>query len=161
MPSLLQRERLPCGAAVRRFRARRAHQAPEARLRARQTQARQSRARRDDAPASRLHADRAARRAVHRGADVRHGLWSHQPGAHEPQLAAGTAGAAARAADGHARARAGLRATLAALTRGGWTNPNGLQRPGLQRVAYFFENGTLRREYWTVLDATQSNTTVK
>ena len=50
---------------------------------------------------------------------------------------------------------------LAALTRGGWTNPNGLQRPGLQRVAYFFENGTLRREYWTVLDATQSNTTVK
>ena len=50
---------------------------------------------------------------------------------------------------------------LAALTRGGWTNPNGLQRPGLQRVAYFFENGTLRREYWTVLDPTQSNTTVK
>src|SRR5882762_396764 len=114
MPSLLQRERLPCGAAVRRFRARRARPALEASLRARQTQARQSRARRDDAPASRLHADRAARRAVHRGADVRHGLWSHQPGAHEPQLAATTAGAAARAADGHARARAGLRATRAA-----------------------------------------------
>jgi general secretion pathway protein J len=50
---------------------------------------------------------------------------------------------------------------LAALTRGGWANPNGLQRPGLQRVAYFFENGTLRREYWTVLDPTQSNTTLK
>jgi general secretion pathway protein J len=47
------------------------------------------------------------------------------------------------------------------LTRAGWTNPNGLQRPGLQRVAYFFENGTLRREYWTVLDPTQSNTTLK
>ena len=50
---------------------------------------------------------------------------------------------------------------LIQLTRGGWTNPNGLQRPGLQRVAYFFDNGTLRREYWTVLDPTQSNTTLK
>jgi type II secretion system protein J len=28
-------------------------------------------------------------------------------------------------------------------------------------VAYYFENGTLRREYWTVLDPTQSSTTVK
>jgi general secretion pathway protein J len=50
---------------------------------------------------------------------------------------------------------------VVSLTRSGWTNPNGLQRPGLQRVAYFYENGTLRREYWTVLDPTQSNTTVK
>jgi general secretion pathway protein J len=50
---------------------------------------------------------------------------------------------------------------VVALTRNGWTNPAGLQRPGLQRVAYFFENGTLRREYWTVLDPTQSNTTLK
>jgi general secretion pathway protein J len=50
---------------------------------------------------------------------------------------------------------------LAALTRGGWANPAGLQRPGLQRVAYFLENGTLRREYWTVLDPTLSNTTIK
>jgi general secretion pathway protein J len=47
-----------------------------------------------------------------------------------------------------------------ALTRGGWTNPTGLQRPGLQRVAYYFENGTLRRNYWTVLDPTQSSPTV-
>ena len=47
------------------------------------------------------------------------------------------------------------------LTRAGWTNPNGLQRPGMQRVAYFFDNGTLRREYWTVLDPTQTNTTIK
>ncbi len=38
---------------------------------------------------------------------------------------------------------------IVALTRGGWANPVGLQRPGLQRVAYFLENGTLRREYWT------------
>jgi general secretion pathway protein J len=50
---------------------------------------------------------------------------------------------------------------LVALTRGGWSNPAGLQRPGLQRVAYFFENGTLRREYWTVLDPTLANTTIK
>jgi general secretion pathway protein J len=47
------------------------------------------------------------------------------------------------------------------FTRDGWTNPNGLQRTGLQRVAYFFDNGTLRREYWTVLDATQTSTTLK
>jgi general secretion pathway protein J len=50
---------------------------------------------------------------------------------------------------------------LLALTRAGWTNPTGLQRPALQRVAYYFENGTLRRDYWTVLDPTQSSTTVK
>ncbi len=50
---------------------------------------------------------------------------------------------------------------LVALTRNGWANPAGLQRPTLQRVAYFFENGTLRREYWTVLDATQTSTTLK
>jgi len=50
---------------------------------------------------------------------------------------------------------------VVALTRAGWTNPTGLQRPQLQRVAYFFEKGTLRREYWTVLDPTQSSKTVK
>lgn len=47
------------------------------------------------------------------------------------------------------------------LSRGGWNNPTGVQRPGLQRVAYFFEKNTLRREYWTVMDATLQNTTVK
>jgi general secretion pathway protein J len=50
---------------------------------------------------------------------------------------------------------------LVALTRAGWTNPNGLQRPGLQRVAYYFSDGTLRREYWTVLDPTQSSQAVR
>ena len=50
---------------------------------------------------------------------------------------------------------------IVALTRGGWTNPNGLQRPALQRVAYYFQDGTLQREYWTVLDPTQSSTPVK
>lgn len=47
------------------------------------------------------------------------------------------------------------------LTRGGWNNPTGVQRPGLQRVAYFFEKNTLRREYWTVLDPTLQNKTEK
>lgn len=47
------------------------------------------------------------------------------------------------------------------LTRSGWNNPNGVQRPGLQRVAYFLEKNTLRREYWTVLDPTLQNTTMK
>jgi general secretion pathway protein J len=50
---------------------------------------------------------------------------------------------------------------LVALTRAGWANPAGLQRPGLQRVAYFLENGTLRREYWNVLDPTLASTTAK
>jgi general secretion pathway protein J len=38
------------------------------------------------------------------------------------------------------------------LTRGGWANPAGVQRPALQRVAYVFEGNKLRREYWPVLD---------
>jgi general secretion pathway protein J len=50
---------------------------------------------------------------------------------------------------------------LVALTRAGWANPAGLQRTGLQRVAYFLDNGTLRREYWNVLDPTLTSTTVK
>jgi general secretion pathway protein J len=47
------------------------------------------------------------------------------------------------------------------LSRGGWNNPTGTQRPGLQRVAYFFEKNTLRREYWTVMDPTLQNKTQK
>jgi general secretion pathway protein J len=47
------------------------------------------------------------------------------------------------------------------FTKGGWNNPSGVQRPGLQRVAYFLEKNTLRREYWTVLDPTLQNTTMK
>jgi general secretion pathway protein J len=50
---------------------------------------------------------------------------------------------------------------LVALTRAGWANPTGLQRPAEQRVAYFFENGTLRRESWYVLDPTLSSTTAR
>ncbi len=43
---------------------------------------------------------------------------------------------------------------LVSLTRGGWTNPAGVQRATLQRVRYVLQEGRLRREYWTVLDAT-------
>ena len=50
---------------------------------------------------------------------------------------------------------------VVALTRDGWANPAGLQRPGLQRVAYYLDNGTLRREYWDVLDPTLASTTEK
>ncbi|MBV8146016.1 MAG: type II secretion system minor pseudopilin GspJ [Gammaproteobacteria bacterium] len=50
---------------------------------------------------------------------------------------------------------------IVALTRNGWANPAGLQRTGLQRVAYYLENGTLRRENWNVLDPTLASTTTR
>jgi general secretion pathway protein J len=50
---------------------------------------------------------------------------------------------------------------LVALTRAGWANPAGLQRPGLQRVAYFLENNTLRREHFDVLDPVLDSKTEK
>lgn len=40
------------------------------------------------------------------------------------------------------------------FTRGGWTNPSGLPRSTLQRVAYRVEDGALLRIYWPVLDRT-------
>jgi general secretion pathway protein J len=52
-------------------------------------------------------------------------------------------------------------APLVVLTRNGWSNPTGLQRSELERVAYVFDNGTLVREHWNVLDATLSSTPVK
>jgi general secretion pathway protein J len=50
---------------------------------------------------------------------------------------------------------------LVTLTRGGWPNTAGLPRGTLQRVNYHLDNGTLVREYQTVLDATLSNAPVK
>src|ERR1700683_2427576 len=50
---------------------------------------------------------------------------------------------------------------IVALTRGGWANPAGLQRVGVQRVDYLLDDGTLKREYWNVLDPTLASTTVK
>jgi general secretion pathway protein J len=40
-----------------------------------------------------------------------------------------------------------------AFTRGGWTNPVGLERSTLQRVRYVLREDKLYREYWLVLDA--------
>ena len=50
---------------------------------------------------------------------------------------------------------------LVQLTRNGWSNPTGLPRPELERVAYVLDNGTLVREHWNVLDATLSSLPVK
>lgn len=50
---------------------------------------------------------------------------------------------------------------LVALTRGGWPNTAGLPRGTLQRITYRLDNGTLLREYLTVLDATLANAPVR
>jgi general secretion pathway protein J len=50
---------------------------------------------------------------------------------------------------------------LVTFTRAGWTNPVGIQRSELQRVAYTIENGALVRSYYPVLDATEAAVPVK
>lgn len=55
----------------------------------------------------------------------------------------------------------GASSPLVVLTRSGWSNPTGLERTELERVAYVLDNGTLVREHWNVLDATLSSTPVK
>ena len=45
---------------------------------------------------------------------------------------------------------------LVMLSRAGWSNPAGIQRPTLQRVAYRIEDGKLYRDYWVVMDRTQT-----
>jgi general secretion pathway protein J len=49
---------------------------------------------------------------------------------------------------------------LAEFTRAGWSNPAGVARPTLQRVAYRFDDGKLRRDYWLALDRTLAATPV-
>jgi general secretion pathway protein J len=43
---------------------------------------------------------------------------------------------------------------VVSFTRGGWTNPVGVQRSELQRVTYALQNGALIRQYYPVLDPT-------
>ncbi len=52
-------------------------------------------------------------------------------------------------------------AQLVTFTRSGWANPDGVQRPALQRVSYVLEENTLRREHATVLDATLASRVVR
>jgi general secretion pathway protein J len=52
-------------------------------------------------------------------------------------------------------------APLVTLTRGGWTNPVGIQRSELQRVSYTLEKDVLMRQYYPVLDATEATVPVK
>ena len=52
-------------------------------------------------------------------------------------------------------------ANIVSLTRGGWPNSIGLPRGTLQRVTYLIDNGTLIRQYPTVLDATLANAPVR
>jgi general secretion pathway protein J len=47
-------------------------------------------------------------------------------------------------------------APLLTFTRGGWTNPAGIQRSELQRVSYTIENNALVRYYYPVLDPTEA-----
>jgi general secretion pathway protein J len=55
----------------------------------------------------------------------------------------------------------GSTAPLVTFTRGGWTNPVGIQRSELQRVSYTLEKGVLFRQYLPVLDATEGVQPVK
>lgn len=45
---------------------------------------------------------------------------------------------------------------LAEFTHSGWSNPSGVPRSTLQRVAYRMDDKKLVRDYWVVLDRTQT-----
>jgi general secretion pathway protein J len=55
----------------------------------------------------------------------------------------------------------GTATPLVTFTRGGWTNPVGIQRSELQRVSYTLEKDVLMRQYYPVLDATEAVVPVK
>lgn len=46
---------------------------------------------------------------------------------------------------------------LVEFTHSSWSNPAGVPRPTLQRVAYRFQDNKLRREYWGALDRTMTD----
>lgn len=45
---------------------------------------------------------------------------------------------------------------LAEFTHSGWSNPAGVPRSTLQRVAYRFQDGKLSRAYWVTMDRTMT-----
>lgn len=54
------------------------------------------------------------------------------------------------------RADSASQEELVELTHSGWTNPAGVPRSTLQRVAYRLQDNKLSREYWVVLDRAAS-----
>jgi general secretion pathway protein J len=62
---------------------------------------------------------------------------------------------------GNSSSLSGSSTPLFTFTRGGWTNPAGIQRTELQRVSYSLENGALVRQYYPVLDATEAVQPIK
>jgi general secretion pathway protein J len=50
---------------------------------------------------------------------------------------------------------------LAEFTHSGWSNPAGVPRSTLQRVAYTLEDGKLTRNYWLMLDRTLATEPVR
>ncbi len=67
---------------------------------------------------------------------------------YQPALMAGaTPGVGAAATD----------LTVVTLTRGGWSNPAGVARGELQRVAYVLREQRLLRQHWAVLDPAPGN----
>lgn len=46
---------------------------------------------------------------------------------------------------------------LVEFTHSSWSNPAGVPRPTLQRVAYRLQDNKLRRDYWGVLDRTMTD----
>jgi general secretion pathway protein J len=50
---------------------------------------------------------------------------------------------------------------LAEFTHSGWSNPAGVPRSTLQRIAYRLEDGRLTRNYWVMLDRTLSTEPVR
>src|SRR5437868_4733087 len=46
---------------------------------------------------------------------------------------------------------------LVEFTHSGWSNPAGVPRPTLQRVAYRMQDNKLYRDYWAVLDRTMTD----
>ena len=78
----------------------------------------------------------------------------------QPALAGNAAGTQAALSSSTTGSTTGA-PPIVVFTRTGWANPRGLQRTGLQRVAYYLENGTLRREHWSVLDPTLASTTTR